>query len=739
MKKYFFIVVLCLSMALLGMAQFAMANEPSGLSINYENETVTGVTNEMEYSINDGGRWTSVTGSPSTLRLTDFIPSANAQRDVNIWIRFKGNPTASPTALPASSHTSLPLPRRPATPVAAEVRFDGFSESIIATAASLQYRIGSSGNFIAFPAGGIPNVVATSSSVYQVRVPPTGASFASTTRNVTVPGRPSGPSVSYNSANDTITGVNRTMQFSVDGGASWNAISTTSLNRDDFGSAASVMVRVLPTATTPLSNPRTINLPRPPAGPPSSPVLDRAAEVVNGVDRSMEYSTNNGGRWTSISGNPLNITNLIPSGNAANVTLLIRFRATSADAASQSISIPLDRRPAAPPAADVSFNAINETVVASGTSLQWRLGTSANFAAYTGPITNVVGPAARTYQVRYSSTADAFASMPRSVAVRSRPAAPNAAYNGTSDTITGVSRLMEFGLSANGPWTSASTTSLTRSEFGSAAVSIFVRVSATATVPASAAREVRVPAPGGAIVGSFVVNYGAETITGVARGMEYSVNRGGRWTAISGNVLNISNLIPAASAANDVELWIRTKGTNTAAASLHTVVILNKRPATPPASEMRFDGFTETIRATLSSLQMEFRVTASGRFNDVPADGVIPVSVGNTIRNVQIRYAAVEGSSFASAVRVVSAPARRTSPTSSYQRATDRIINVSHAHEYSLDGGVSWIDVPSDPRTTFLTREEFGNAAVTVWVRARATESLAMSNVKRVIVPAATP
>ena len=695
---------------------------PTGIVLDMSDEIVTGVSTLMEYSTN-GTRWSSI--NADQLNVTHFIPAASARADVTLSIRFRAAGGAV-----ASLSDDIILPRRPPTPTIAEVRFDGITETIAATTL-MEYRAGTTGAFAPVPPGGVlPETVGPSSQRFQLRISATSNDFASAIRTVTMPARRAAPNAVYNSSSDRVTSVSPSMEFSIDGGTTWTSVTGAFIPRSDFGSGTSIMVRTKATASSPSSNIKTVDLPGPPAAAPAGITLDFINEIVSGVSDLMEYSTN-GSTWKPISANPLNVTNLIPAYTAKNdVTLQIRFSPVSGGAPSVATNITLFRRPFTPATTDVWLDGFNEAIYAPG-ALEYRVGTTGAFTPVPGSgwIPANVGAAAQNFQIRVSPTASSFASLIRTVSVPARKNAPNAAYNGSLDRITGVTPGMEFSLDGGATWTPVSTSgSIPRGFFGNPAQTVMVRVRATISSPASNITSVSVPAAATTAPAGLVLNIAAETVSGVSNLMEYSTN-GSTWKPIDSNPLDISSLIPAANARSEVTLSIRDIATPGAAASLPFIIILERRPPTPSTADLKYDGITDTITAPTT---MEYAEGVAAPFSPVPPSGIIENIHDNALAytipyTVRIRTSAT-ATTYASAVCSVPVPARPAAPNVTYDIVADRVYGVSAFMEFSIDSGLTW--APITP--PYLQRIDVGAGTMSVMIRTKATVSLPVSYVRTV-------
>ena len=288
---------------------------------------------------------------------------------------------------------------------------------------------------------------------------------------------------------------------------------------------------------------------------------------------------------------------------------------------------------------------------------------------------------------------------------------------------------MEFSLDGGANWARAAGTFIPREAIGNSATAVIVRTAATATAAFSEERTVLVPDGSGNAPIGLAIDFTREVVTGVAPGMQHSVN-GTTWTNITGNELNIATLIPAANAASNVTLRIRVAATATTPASDAQILILTRRPATPVASTARFDGFTASL---ILADTMEYRAgtAAAIPWTSVPSgQSSVSVSLGTAAVTHQVRIRAT-ASSFASAAFNITVPRRLAAPNAVYNIATDRITGVTTAMEFSLDGGTTWARVAG----TFIPRESIGSSATAVIVRTAATATAAVSEERIVNVP----
>jgi len=690
-------------------AEYTISNGTNTAVIfyNVERELISSVTSLMEYSLN-GVSWSRITGT--TLDVSKIIPSATAASDVTLRIRFRAD-GSTPTSVPETAN--ITLAKRPAAPRSVEVKFDGATESITGVTAAMEYRAGGVGAFTLATTTTIPVELKSTQQTYQFRIAATSTTPASTILSVAVFARAAAPNAVYNGANDSITGVSKAVEFSLDGGATWKPCPGVTIPRSEFGSAATVRVRTAATANRAFS---------------------AYKDVVIGQ--------------------------------------------------------------ATPKSTAIKYNGLLDAITGVTPLMEYRIGTTGVFEDVTGitiPIEAKTTP--QTVQIRSAQTDTAAASAVLNVTVFARAAAPNAVYNGNTDSITGVSRLREFSFDGI-TWTTCEATTIARSEFDGQ-TEVQVRTAATETRPSSLIRYVTIGQP---TPKASVIKYNGllEEITGVSLDMEYRIGTSGDFTAVTGSTIPIpAERVPqivqvrtAATVASptsppsaplnitvfarlsapnavyngtndsitgvlktmefslDGDLWercegnsiprvkfdgaptvqVRTAATDTRPSSLIKTVTIGQ--PTPKSSAVRYNGLIDAITGVDDT--MEYRIGPAGTFIPI-TDTTLPIMAGTTQQTVQIRTAQTD-TALASAILNVTVFARAAAPNAVYNGTNDTISGVSSTREFSLDGGITWEKCVS----TTIPRIKFDGTSV-VQVRTAATETRPSSQIKHVVISQPTP
>jgi hypothetical protein len=236
---------------------------PTTVTVDYANETLTGVTTAMEYQKAGASSWTKITGE--TLNIASLIPAAGKDSIV-INVRVKA------TTAPASAAVEITIPARPATPKAAQVTYDYKEEKLKTALVGAEYVVGKvtdTNLYAAFSSGTavIPATTASQSVSVRIAASNDDDSFASLPLSVTVAAKPAKPSgLKWDTKKLAVTGFTTLMEYqigSTDG--TWTpATAGLELQSADLENDAAdviVYVRLKATATKPASVAAEINAP----------------------------------------------------------------------------------------------------------------------------------------------------------------------------------------------------------------------------------------------------------------------------------------------------------------------------------------------------------------------------------------------------------------------------------------------------------------------------------------------
>ena len=240
-----------------------------------------------------------------------------------------------------------------------------------------------------------------------------------------------------------------------------------------------------------------------------------------------------------------------------------------------------------------------------------------------------ISQAAGTYYVRTGTTNAKFASSNKKLTLLKPGTFPTCTYSSTTEIISPLAKSMEMqigdGLYIPVTSTTFSTTALIDDLPSGSSLVIRICQKATATVPASADRIITLYSRGAAPT-TLVYDPTTNTLTGCSSAMQYKFDTSTGWSSISGTTLYLQRY---ASADRDVKVYVRTKPTATAAASVPVEFTIPQKAATTnysdvPADEESMtpdvlapDGTEQKLEVTIDPESMTFDTAISEDVNRV--------------------------------------------------------------------------------------------------------------------------
>lgn len=553
---------------------------------------LSGVNAGMQYRKSADASWTDI---PNEQDIIFDLPTSAT----TYYIRNKATDHAF-----ASSNKSLTLASPGAAPLCSYSRT---TEMITSLTTKMEMKIGN---------GAYTPVSETKFSTTElIDSLPSGASIAITVRTqatATAPAskekefalyaRSSQPTgLTYNSATNTISGCSTAMEYRLDSASSWTAISSKTLNLQNYASTErdiQVYIRMKATTTAAASLPVEFTIPRKLSGPEG--VIEYSSESIVGLPNgAYQYSTDKAA-WKSvtITNGRWDISTLI---STSSRTLYLRKAATGTEPVSDYTAFKISARPTAPKTPVFVYNDLAGRAILDGVTLdmQYRKSTDTVWTDVNNEagIIFSIPAASETYYVRTRANDQSFASANKSLTLVKQGAAPGCTYSSKTETITSLTTKMEMKIGTDiyrpVEATSFSTTDLIDHLY-TGTLTISVRTQATATAPASKEKVFtlypRLSPP-------TTVTYLANTISlsGCSSAMEYRLDAASTWTSISGKTVSLKK---AVSADRDVLVYVRMKATTTASASLPVEFVI-PRGATAAALSDELDMMNLTDKPTL--------------------------------------------------------------------------------------------------------------------------------------------
>lgn len=556
---------------------------------------LTGLSAGMQYKKSTDTAWINITDANANGIVFD-IPNAA----VTYYVRTSATDQAF-----TSYNKSLTLAKPGTAPNCA---YNSTTEIISSLATTMEMQIGT-GAYT--PVSGttfsvtelIDSLPSGSNLVIRIRRMATATAPASAEKTFTLYSRGAAPTtLVYNSAANSLSGCSTAMQYRLDSSTAWTAITGTTLSLQKYASVdrdVKVYVRTKATTTAAASLPVEFVIPQMVVGPTGTiSYLDEA--IVGLSNGNYQYSTN-GTSWAAltITNESWDISSLI--GTSAK-TLYLRKAATDTAPVSAYTSFSIAARPVAPTAPKFIYNDSRYPgkAVLSGLSsgMQYKKSTDAVWTNVTDANVNEIvfdtPQAAGTYYVRNGTTNAKFASANKSLTLVKPGAVPNCIYNSTTEIISSLSTSMEMrigdGLYTRVTGTTFSTTALIDGLPSGSNLIIRIRIMATATAPASAERVITLYSRGAAPT-TLVYDPTTNSLSGCSSAMQYKLDTATGWTAITGTTLNLQRY---ASASREVKVYVRTKPTTTAAASIPVEFIIPQKVSNTIATTDYLDDPTDT-------------------------------------------------------------------------------------------------------------------------------------------------
>ncbi|MDI4644253.1 DUF4073 domain-containing protein [Cohnella hashimotonis] len=406
-------------------------------------------------------------------------------------------------------------------------------------------------------------------------------------QTLVVPSRPTAPTGvgktdETSAGNDgTITGVNSTLEYKKGAAGAWTPITgvtVTGLAPDTY------YVRTAATATAFASEATSVTVGAFTSTPETTPnaAISYSDEVLTGLTPGAEYLI---GGVTKTAGNDGKIA--IEAGWIGSSLSIEKVGngTSTTNSAPQTLVVP--SRPTTPTGVgktdETSAGGNNGTITGVNSTLEYKKGASGAWTPITGE--TVTGLAPDTYYVRTAATATTFASEATSVTVgaftATPEAIPTAAISYSDEVLTGLTPGATYLIGGVNKTADGSGKLTIEAGWLGTSLSI-VKVGNGASTTDSAAQSLSIPSRPVAPV--VTANDAANTIAGLALGMEYAVD-GGSYVKYNGTNA------PDLSGTNTVQ--VRTSATETALAG--TAATLQFTPNAPAAPNVSANDTLNTI------------------------------------------------------------------------------------------------------------------------------------------------
>ena len=331
-----------------------------------------------------------------------------------------------------------------------------------------------------------------------------------------LPERPTAPDVKVNPFDFTMN-TTTGMEYSDDGGETWKPCTDNQNVEDRQGET--LLVRIAATDDSFKSDPTTVTVPVRGAAPVLT--IDNAIERMDST-AAMEYSKDGGGTWIPCLDN-MDLSEL------TNATLLVRYACDGTNPASNTATLTVPSRNAAPTA---DLDRVAERLTVSGTTPEYR--TENGWTAVPADGLDASGFYGKELTVREKYDVDHFASLPVLVKVPQKGAKPDLTIDRDKQTVNTTAD-MEYSTDGGKTWTKCDPDMDVSNLTGQ---TILVREAATEDQFASDSTELRIP--NRTENPTVTLDTITETVN-TTEDMDYSIDSGLTWNPCN-KPLDVSNL-----------------------------------------------------------------------------------------------------------------------------------------------------------------------------------------------------
>ena len=667
--------------------------------------TVAPIDPTLEYSIDGGTTWDAtgvfniVPGTYTILARVIATPACvsapSASVTVNTPTAAPATPLASVTTQPACGATTGTVTVAPIDP-------------------TLEYSIDGGATW---DATGVFNIVPGTYTIL-ARVIATPACVSAPSTSVTVntptaaPATPlasvtTQPACSATTGTVTVAPIDPTLEYSIDGGATWDATGVFNIVPGTY----TILARVIatPACVSAPSTSVTVNTPTAaPATPVASVTTQPACGATTGtvtvapIDPTLEYSIDGGATWDATG-----VFNIVPG----TYTILARVIATPACVSAPSASVTVNTPTAAPatPVASVTTQPAcgattgTVTVAPLDPTLEYSIDGGATWDA-TG-VFNIV-PGTYTILARVIATPACVSAPSTSVTVNTPTAAPatpvasvttQPACGATTGTVTvaPIDPTLEYSIDGGATWDATGVFNIVPGTY-----TILARVIATPACVSAPSASVTVNTPTAAPATPLAsvttqpacsATTGTVTVAPIDPTLEYSIDGGATWDATG-----VFNIVPGTYTI--LARVIATPACVSAPSASVTVNTPTAAPATPVASvttQPACGATTGTVTVAPIDPTLEYSIDGGATWDATGVFNVIPGSYTVIARSIATPACVSAPSTSVTVNTPTAAPSAPTAtvaqPLCGTTTGTITVAPLDPTLEYSIDGGTTWI------------------------------------------------
>ncbi|NDL68417.1 polysaccharide deacetylase family protein [Anaerotalea alkaliphila] len=326
----------------------------------------------MEYRL-DGSAWTKY--KARTFNAIDF------SGDHILDVRYAAAKRLLAGPITTLTFTTNPvLPPDPVKPDPPNVSADDVNNTVVGIDSTMEFKLSTDSTYTLYNGSNLPDL--SGEKTLLVRVAAEGVNPASDdtpltfTTNPVDPVQPPAPNVSADDVNNTVVGIDSTMEFKLSTDSTYTLYNGSNL--PDLSGDKTLLVRVAAEGVNPASPDTTLNFTTNPVQPPAPNVTaDDVNNTVVGIDSTMEFRLSTDSTYTLYNGS--NLPDL-----SGEKILLVRVAAEGVNPAGPDTTLNFTTNPVQPPAPNVTADDVNNTVVGIDSTMEFRLSTDSTYTLYNG-------------------------------------------------------------------------------------------------------------------------------------------------------------------------------------------------------------------------------------------------------------------------------------------------------------------------------------------------------------------
>ena len=306
-----------------------LAAAPTGLSTNYQSETIAGfdTSKSYEYSTLPAGTYRVVTLSDKgEFALGSLITSSKK----SLYIRERANDER-----PFSAYTKIDLPARRTLPSTIKFVYNDTNTTetqavLINVSPTMEYQEKGDTEWTSFEGDSKIVDIQDKSITYYVREKATESEFASSQKSYSLRTYYSSASCTMDMNNEEITSLTNTMEYRINGGEFINAGDIKKIPVSEFADSLSenetcvFEVRYMRREDYPVGKIKTFIIHPRPTISSSSLSYDPATFILSGVSKDMQYREKGKSTWKSVSGATVNLKTLV--NGRTDVQIEVRYK-----------------------------------------------------------------------------------------------------------------------------------------------------------------------------------------------------------------------------------------------------------------------------------------------------------------------------------------------------------------------------------------------------------------------------